>query len=116
MFISKDVLLIRVEKTLIFHDVGTRKEDIVVAGGNASTPAGGNSLPLDGIGCVDCCSSMDLLALAEQPPVAKVVICRYSDRKVLATLIGECKLLGEFEKNNLDGFVDAIGLQSQTVK
>jgi len=71
----------------------------VVAGGNESTPAGGDSLPLDGIGCVDCCSGMDLLALAEQPPAAKVVVCRYSDRKVLATLIGECKLSGEFDKN-----------------
>jgi len=81
--------------------VCTRKEDVVVAGGSESTPADGGSLPLDGIGCVDCCSGMDLLALAEQPPVAKVVVCRYSDRKVLATLVGECEPLGEFEKKDI---------------
>jgi len=77
--------------------VATQKEDIVVVGGKNCTPAGGDSLPLDGIGCVDCCNSMDLLALAEQPPIAKVVICRYADLKVLATLIGEYKRFRKFE-------------------
>lgn len=89
MFVSKDVLLIRVENTLIFYNVGTKKEDIFLAGGNKSTPTNGDIIiPLDGIGCVDCCG-IDLLALAEQPPIAKVVICRYPDLKVLSTLIGK---------------------------
>lgn len=85
---SKDVLLIHVEKTLIFYNVKTQKEDLLVVGGKPSTPAGGAGLTLDGIGCVDCCG-IDLLALAEQPPVAKVIVCRYPDLKVLATLVGK---------------------------
>lgn len=89
MFVSKDVLLIRVEKTLIFYNVGTQKEDIFLASGNKSIPADGDIIiPLDGIGCVNCCG-IDLLAIAEQPPMAKVVICRYPDLKVLSTLIGK---------------------------
>lgn len=87
MFVSKDVLLIHVEKALIFYNVKTRKEDILVVGGRKSTPEGDNTLNLDGIGCIDCCD-IDLLALSEQPPIAKVIICRYPDLKVLATLIG----------------------------
>lgn len=87
MFVSKDVLLLLVEKTLIFFNVATRKEDIFIVGGNNSTPAGGDVILLDGIGCVDCCG-IDLLAMAEQPPNAKVVICRYPDFKVLSTLVG----------------------------
>lgn len=85
---SKDVLLIHVGKTLIFHNVRTQKDDFLTVGGNKSTPTGGDGLFLDGIGCVDCCG-IDLLALAEQPPIAKVVICRYPNFKVLETLIGK---------------------------
>lgn len=88
-FVSKDVLAIRVGKTLMFYNAKTRTEDILIAGGGRSTPsAGGDRLPLDGIGCVDCCG-IDLLALAEQPPIANVIICRYPDFKVLATLTGK---------------------------
>lgn len=86
-FVSKDVLLIRVEKALIFYNVETKKEDILLVGKGKSTPSGGDSLNLDGISCIDCCG-IDLLALAEQPPTAKVIICRYPDLKVLGTLIG----------------------------
>ncbi|CAI6348650.1 unnamed protein product [Macrosiphum euphorbiae] len=86
-FVSKDVLLIRVGKTLIFYDGNTQKEDILIVG-SKSTPGGGgdDDLHLEGIGCVDCCDT-DLLALAEHPPISKVVICLYPDLKVLATLV-----------------------------
>lgn len=85
---SKDVLLIRVGKTLIFYDGNTQKEEILIVG-SKSIPGGGSDddLHLEGIGCVDCCDT-DLLALAEHPPISKVVICSYPDLKVLATLIG----------------------------
>lgn len=66
----------------------TQREDLLVVGGSESTPFGGDNLPLDGIGCVDCCG-IDLLAVAEHPPTAKVIICRYPDFKVLATLTGK---------------------------
>jgi hypothetical protein len=87
-FVSKDVLVIHVGKTLIFYNVKTLREDLLVVGGNKSISFGGDSLPLDGIGCVDCCG-IDLLALAEQSPIAKVIICRYPDFKVIATLTGK---------------------------
>lgn len=88
-FVSKDVLLIRVGKTLIFYDGNTQKEEILIVG-SKSIPGGGgdDDLHLEGIGCVDCCDT-DLLALAEHPPISKVVICSYPDLKVLATLIGK---------------------------
>jgi len=88
-FVSKDVLLIRAGKTLIFYDVGTQKEDILIVGSKSSPNSGDgeHDLPLESIGCVDCCD-IDLLALAEQPPVPKVVICSYPELKVLATLNG----------------------------
>ncbi|XP_060835448.1 cilia- and flagella-associated protein 43 isoform X2 [Rhopalosiphum padi] len=86
-FVSKDVLLIHVEKTLIFYDTNTQKEDILIVG-SKSTPGSGadDNLYLEGIGCFDCCE-IDLLALAEHPPISKVVICLYPALKVLATLI-----------------------------
>lgn len=87
-FVSKDVLLIHVGKTLIFHNVRTQKDDFLTVGENKSTPTGGDGLFLDGVGCVDCCG-IDLLALAEQPPIAKVVVCRYPNLKVLETLTGK---------------------------
>jgi hypothetical protein len=87
--VSKDVLLIHVEKTLIFYDTNTQKEDILIVG-SKSTPGSGadDNLCLEGIGCFDCCE-IDLLALAEHPPISKVVICLYPALKVLATLIGK---------------------------
>lgn len=88
-FVSKDVLLIRAGETIIFYNVDTQKEDILIVG-NKSFPNSGDGkyeLPLEGIGCIDCCD-IDLLALAEQPPIPKVVICSYPELKVLATLIG----------------------------
>lgn len=91
MFVSHDVLLLRVENTLLFHNVKTQKEELLVVGGDDKSPlAAGDKFPLllDGIGCVDCCGT-DLLALSEHSPSAKVVICRYPDMKVLATLIGK---------------------------
>jgi len=88
-FVSKDVLLIRAGKTLIFYDVGTQKEDILIVGSKSSPNSGDgeHDLPLESIGCVDCCD-IDLLALSEQPPIPKVVICLYPELKVLATLNG----------------------------
>jgi len=83
-FVSKDVLLIRAGMSLIFYDVCTQKENILIVD---SKDNGENDLPLNSIGCVDCCD-IDLLALAEQPPIPKVVICLYPELKVLATLIG----------------------------
>lgn len=88
MFISKNVLLIQAGKTVIIYDVKTQKENILVIGGSTLNPDNGGSLPLNGIGCVDCCGK-DLLALAEHPPMSKVIVCLYPDLKVLATLIGE---------------------------
>lgn len=79
-----------VENTLTFFNVKTREENILIVGDSRSTPDGGGALRLNGISCVDCCG-IDLLALAEQPPAAKVIICRYPDLKVLATLIGAYK-------------------------
>lgn len=76
----------------------TKKEDILVVGGYNSAPSGGDCLPLDGIGCVDSCG-IDLLALAEQPPAVKVVICRYPDLKVLATLSGKYEYHNEVSYN-----------------
>jgi len=88
-FVTKDVLLIRAGKTIIFYDVVTKKEDILIVGSKSFQNSSGtkHELPLEGIGCVDCCE-IDLLALAEQPPISKVVICSYPELKVLATLIG----------------------------
>lgn len=88
-FVSKDVLLILVGKTLIFFDGNTQKEDILIVG-SKSTPgiSSNDDLHLEGIGCVDCCD-IDLLALAEHPPISKVVICSYPDLKVLASLVGK---------------------------
>lgn len=88
MFVSKDVLLIRVENIIIFYNVKTQKEDIVVIGGNKSSPAGGDGFPLDGIGCVNCCGT-DLFAIGELKPQAKVAIYQYPGLKLLTTLIGE---------------------------
>uniref|UniRef100_A0A2S2PQN4 Uncharacterized protein n=1 Tax=Schizaphis graminum TaxID=13262 RepID=A0A2S2PQN4_SCHGA len=86
-FVSKDVLLIHVEKTLIFYDTNTQKEDILIVGSKSTPGSGGDdNLYLEGIGCFDCCE-IDLLALAEHPPISKVVICLYPALKVLATLI-----------------------------
>jgi len=90
MFVSKNILLIHVGKTLIFYNVKTQNEDILVVGGKKSTPSGGDRLPLDGIGCVGCCKT-DLLALAEPLPISKVIVCRFPDLKVLATLVGKYK-------------------------
>jgi len=86
-FVSKDVLLIRAGETIIFYDVDTQKEDILIVGNKSNSGDGKYELPLEGIGCIDCCE-IDLLALAEQPPIPKVVICSYPELKVLATLIG----------------------------
>lgn len=74
---------------LIFYNVITQNENILFAGRDKSTPIGdGDSLSLDGIGCVDC-NGTDLLALAEQPPKAKVIVYRYPDMTLLTTLIGK---------------------------
>lgn len=86
---SKDVLLVHVEKTLIFYDTNTQKEDILIVGSKSTPGSGGDdNLCLEGIGCFDYCD-IDLVALAEHPPISKVVICLYPDLKVLATLIGK---------------------------
>lgn len=85
---SKDVLLICAGKTLLFHNVRTQNDDVVVVGANTQTPfSGDNPIPLNGVTCVSC-QGTDVLALADQQPTAKVVICRYPDLKVLVTLIG----------------------------
>lgn len=83
-FVSKDVLLIRAGNSLIFYDVCTQKENILIVDSRSDEE---HDLPLKSIGCVDCCD-IDLLALAEQPPIPKVVICLYPDLKVLSTLVG----------------------------
>lgn len=81
--------MINAGTTLIFHNVITHKENVFCAGVDASTPTGGgDSLSLDGIGCVDC-NGKGLLALAEQPPISKVIVCRYPDMALLATLTGK---------------------------
>lgn len=98
-FISNDVLVIHAEKILIFYNVKTQKEDILIVGEDKSIPINRDyHLPFESINCVDCCGA-DLLAFTEQPPLAyKVVICHYPDMKVLATLIGKYKKFN----NNLD--------------
>lgn len=88
LFASEDVLLIHIGKTLVFHNVRT-KEEVIVVVGNESVPSD-VGLPLDGVGSV-CCGPDNLLALAEHPPMAKVVICKYPDLEVFATLIGKCQ-------------------------
>lgn len=87
---SEDVLLIRSTKILMFYNVKTQKEDnIIVVGGNKLTPSVNDyNLPLDSIGCVECCGT-NLLAFTEEPPIVKIVVCRYPDLKILAILIGK---------------------------
>lgn len=87
------MLLIFVGKTFIFYNIRTQKEDILVVGGSKTTPAGSEILPLDfdGIGCIDCNSSIELLALGEIAPYSKLAICRYPELKMLALLIGKHK-------------------------
>lgn len=86
---SEDVLLIYSTKTLMFYNVKTQKEDIIIVGGNKSTPSVSDyNLPLHSIGCVECCGT-NLLAFTEEPPIVKIVVCRYPDLKILATLIGK---------------------------
>jgi hypothetical protein len=90
--VSEDVLLIHVGKMLLFYNVKTQKENILIVSGNKIVPSVDdgnlNILPLDGVACVGCCG-IDLLALAEQPPISKVIVCRYPDFKVLVTFIGK---------------------------
>lgn len=88
MFVSKNVLLIRVEKILIFYNVKTQKEDFVITDGNKSMSVEGNSVPLDGIGCVSC-SGTELLAIGEHQPHAKVAVYQYPGLKLLTTLVGK---------------------------
>lgn len=90
-FVSEDVLLIHAGKMLLFYNVKTQKENILIVSGNKIPSVGNgnlNTLPLDGVACVGCCG-IDLLALAEQPPISKVIVCRYPDLKVLVTFIGK---------------------------
>lgn len=96
MFVTKDVLLLRVENTLLFYNVKTQEEELLVVGRDNkdySSPVADDKIPLflDGIGCVGC-SDTGLLALSEREPSAKVVVCRYPNIKVLATLIGKSEL------------------------
>lgn len=86
---SEDVLLINIGKTLVFHNVRT-KEEVLVVVGDDSTPSE-VSLPLDSVFCPVSCGPNNMLAFAEHPPKAKVVICKYPNLKVMATLIGKCR-------------------------
>lgn len=88
MFVSKHMLLIHIGKTLIFHNVKT-KEDVILVAGNDFSPSNIN-LPVDSIRSV-CCSPDNKLALTEHLPTVKVIICQYPDLEVLATLIGMCQ-------------------------
>lgn len=91
MFVFKDVLMIHVEKTIILHNLKTKKNDILVIGANKLTPAGSDTIPLDSLGCVDCCSTTGLLALAERSPKSKILIYQYPELKVLTVFEGVYK-------------------------
>ncbi|VVC45646.1 Hypothetical protein CINCED_3A007876 [Cinara cedri] len=107
MFASKDVLLIQIGKTLVFHNVRTG-EDVLVVVGNDSTPSDVN-LPLDSVGFVSC-GPDNILALAEHPPLAKVAICKYPDLEVLATLV-DSSSSAAYKSITLLGFEYLIGLR-----
>ncbi|VVC42480.1 WD40/YVTN repeat-like-containing domain,WD40-repeat-containing domain [Cinara cedri] len=107
LFASKDVLLIHIGKTLVFHNVRT-KEDVLVVVGDDSTPSE-VSLPLDSVGFVSC-GPDNILALAEHPPLAKVVICKYPDLEVSATLVDSSSST-PYKSINLLGFEYLIGLR-----
>lgn len=89
-------------KILVLYNVKTKKEVLVVAR-NDSIPSD-VSLPLDSIYSV-CCSSDNKLALAEYPPIPKVVICQYPDLQVLTTLIGRCNIISmTYVSSVVEGF------------
>lgn len=91
MFVFKDVLMIHVEKTIILHNLKTKKDNILVIGESKSTPAGSDTIPLDSLGCVDCHSTTGLLALAEHSPKSKILVYRYPDLKVHTVFEGVYK-------------------------
>ncbi|XP_050530954.1 cilia- and flagella-associated protein 43 isoform X2 [Daktulosphaira vitifoliae] len=79
-FVSKYVIMFVIGKTLVFFDLETLKEELVMVDDK-------NNLPLNSIGCVDCCNGdMDIIAVAEREPMHNVVIFRYPDFKVLSIL------------------------------
>ncbi|XP_050433883.1 cilia- and flagella-associated protein 43 [Adelges cooleyi] len=82
-FVSKDVFVMTIGKTFMFYDLKTHKQELVTVGVK-------NGLPINSIGCLDCCSEdVDVVAVADKPPMRKVIVFRYPDMKVLSTLEDE---------------------------